>query len=302
MHSREGIQESYLWKFVNYTWDAIGILDANGHMRFWNDGSVRLFHFLPGDVVGRHIKDFMVPKDLHEEIDLALGEIKATKQAKRNMRTARLTAEGKRIPVDITISPIVDKGQFQGYFGIMRAALPTSICDLKRFRNFGDASGSPVVGPYVFVALPFSTSVVPEEVWSLAIEGAADANDIKAYRVDQGVKPVRLAEDIFNSILNADLVIADLTGANPNVFYELGLAHALDKTVIQLVGDEGKIPFDVAGIRTIKYDLAHLGELKRNLTVALREALAAEKRASDVADSGNYPNSRQVAAPQASSR
>jgi nucleoside 2-deoxyribosyltransferase len=158
------------------------------------------------------------------------------------------------------------------------------------------------VGPYVFVALPFSTSVVPEEVWSLAIEGAADANDIKAYRVDQGVKPVRLAEDIFNSILNADLVIADLTGANPNVFYELGLAHALDKTVIQLVGDEGKIPFDVAGIRTIKYDLAHLGELKRNLTVALREALAAEKRASDVADSGNYPNSRQVAAPQASSR
>jgi hypothetical protein len=50
------------------------------------------------------------------------------------------------------------------------------------------------------------------------------------------------------------LVIADLTGSNPNVFYELAIRHMLRKPYVQISAKEERIPFDVAGIRTIEID------------------------------------------------
>ncbi|KYK33270.1 MAG: hypothetical protein AYK19_14080 [Theionarchaea archaeon DG-70-1] len=51
-----------------------------------------------------------------------------------------------------------------------------------------------------------------------------------------------------------DLVIADLTEKNPNVFYELAIRHAVRKPVVQIIKHDEKIPFDVVTQRTIHYD------------------------------------------------
>lgn len=61
--------------------------------------------------------------------------------------------------------------------------------------------------------------------------------------------------DIITGLAKADVVIADLTGLNANVFYELGLAHAMNKKVIIITQDIGELPFDIKAYRAYEYSL-----------------------------------------------
>ena len=64
-----------------------------------------------------------------------------------------------------------------------------------------------------------------------------------------------ILKDIVVGINNADVLIADLTNSNANVFYELGLAHAMNKSVIIITQDIGELPFDIKSYRAIEYSL-----------------------------------------------
>ena len=66
--------------------------------------------------------------------------------------------------------------------------------------------------------------------------------------------PGRIINDVYALITRSKVVVADLTGRNPNVFYELGLAHDQGKPVIQLSQEIEDAPFDVLGLRTICYE------------------------------------------------
>lgn len=80
-----------------------------------------------------------------------------------------------------------------------------------------------------------------------------------------GMRPVRADADIFGTgkiidqiwsgINAARVLVAELTTRNPNVFYELGLAHALEKPVVLVSSNEADIPFDLKHIRVIYYDM-----------------------------------------------
>jgi len=80
-----------------------------------------------------------------------------------------------------------------------------------------------------------------------------------------GMKPVRADDDIFatgkimdqvwGGINSAKVLVAELTARNPNVFYELGLAHALQKPVVLISSNENDVPFDVRHVRVIYYDV-----------------------------------------------
>lgn len=80
-----------------------------------------------------------------------------------------------------------------------------------------------------------------------------------------GLKPIRADDDIFSigkivdqiwlGIQAAKVLVAELTGRNPNVFYELGLAHALQKPVVLISSNENDVPFDVQHIRVIYYNV-----------------------------------------------
>lgn len=70
-------------------------------------------------------------------------------------------------------------------------------------------------------------------------------------RADQISKSGLITTQIINQIIECPLVIADLTGANPNVFYELAIRHATGKPYIQLIEQGHRLPFDIGGVRTI---------------------------------------------------
>jgi len=74
-------------------------------------------------------------------------------------------------------------------------------------------------------------------------------------RGDQIAAPGVITNQVIEHILNDDLVIADLTGHNANVFYELAIRHASRKPVVQIININEDIPFDVSPNRTIKFDL-----------------------------------------------
>lgn len=71
-----------------------------------------------------------------------------------------------------------------------------------------------------------------------------------------------ITDTVLQYLDEADLVIADLSGHNPNAFFELGYRSALKKPVIQMKQFTDKIPFDVAFVRTIDYDLHDLDKAK----------------------------------------
>lgn len=69
-----------------------------------------------------------------------------------------------------------------------------------------------------------------------------------------------ITQSIIENILQADLAIVDLTGRNPNVFYELAIRHSHGLPAIQITRDDvSSIPFDIHNVRTIQYDLSASG-------------------------------------------
>lgn len=97
--------------------------------------------------------------------------------------------------------------------------------------------------------------------------------DVK--RADQISTPGRITNQIAEELADADLVIADLTGLNTNVMYEVGVRHGLGLPIVQLAQEGTSLPFDVLDIRTIFFalDLDHVEEAKSNLLKQARDAL-----------------------------
>jgi len=93
--------------------------------------------------------------------------------------------------------------------------------------------------------------------------------------------PNSLCHYIYRQIDIADFIIADLSGRNANVFYELGYAHAKEKICILLTKDASDIPFDLKHKRHIVYgdSITYLNdELEKNIEWAKREARAKEEK------------------------
>lgn len=82
-------------------------------------------------------------------------------------------------------------------------------------------------------------------------------------RADDISIPGSITAQIIQLTIESPLVIADLSGRNPNVLYELGIRHAARKPVIQLASDSNDLPFDIASVRTIIVDLQNIDSVAR---------------------------------------
>jgi hypothetical protein len=80
------------------------------------------------------------------------------------------------------------------------------------------------------------------------------AAGLEPKRADDLYRPSTIINDIWAYTQTAKLILADLTGKNPNVFYELGLAHALAKPAILITESINDVPFDLRSLRVIVYD------------------------------------------------
>jgi hypothetical protein len=104
------------------------------------------------------------------------------------------------------------------------------------------------------------------------ISPVADECGYDAIRADKISEAGMITTQVINHILNDAMVVADLTGHNANVFYELAVRHAIRKPYVQMIQKGESIPFDVAGMRTIDVDHTDLDsvagakeELKRQM-------------------------------------
>lgn len=102
----------------------------------------------------------------------------------------------------------------------------------------------------VFVLMPFSEPW-SDRVWE-KLEEIIQSKSLRAERADNRYGFI-ITEDIWTGIMEARLIICDTTGWNPNVFYELGIAHTLGKPVILLTQPTHHLPFDTQGLRHLIY-------------------------------------------------
>jgi predicted transcriptional regulator len=103
----------------------------------------------------------------------------------------------------------------------------------------------------VSVMMPFSQEF--DLVYD-TIKMACRSIGMEYQRVDEIWINSAIIQDIFDLIFTSTIVIADLSGKNPNVFYEMGIAHALGKNVIPIVLNNEGMSFDVKHHRTLKYE------------------------------------------------
>lgn len=96
------------------------------------------------------------------------------------------------------------------------------------------------------------------QIFEEVVAPACAAFGLDPIRADMISKTGEIPEQIFRQLRDCPVVIADLTGANPNVMYELGLRHTTGRVTIQ-IGEKGRLPFDVAAIRTIMFKRTEAG-------------------------------------------
>lgn len=116
--------------------------------------------------------------------------------------------------------------------------------------------------PEVFVVSQFGDCY--DTLYNEVIKPVCEELNYTPIRGDEVASCTLILNDIITSIRNSTVIIADITPDNPNVFYEIGYAHALAKPTILLCekGIRNKLPFDVSGFRTIFYDNSIGGKKK----------------------------------------
>jgi len=123
--------------------------------------------------------------------------------------------------------------------------------------------------PFAFVFMPFDAEF--EDRYKFGIKEPAEALDVIAERVDEQIYSEGILERIYRQIDLADLIIADMTNQNPNVFYEVGYAHAKEKLCVLLTSKAEDIPFDLKHRRHVVYS-GSINILKERITEELKWA------------------------------
>jgi hypothetical protein len=96
------------------------------------------------------------------------------------------------------------------------------------------------------------------KVLNYIIKRSVEPLGYEVVRADEISEPGTINLQVLKRIVDSEIVIADLTGTNPNVMYELAIRHAIRKPVILLISNGEKIPFDIAAERAIFYDLGDI--------------------------------------------
>lgn len=170
----------------------------------------------------------------------------------------------------------VNNGEWELAPGVL-AFLKLADASLNTFPPKDWIFGGPISNPLnkpepktkCFLAMPYGPN------WFTSVRDAVeDAVKTAGYEFDIAAdisKPGNIMQQVWGSIRQAPVIIADLTGLNANVMYEVGVAHALGKQVILITQEPGAIPFDIRENRWYAYRLAELADLDKWLQASLAE-------------------------------
>ena len=125
----------------------------------------------------------------------------------------------------------------------------------------------------VFVLMPFKAEMVP--VYEDHIKPTCASLNLTVRRGDDFFTADSIMEDIWKAIANASLIVGDCTERNPNVFYEVGIAHTIGKPTILITQKTEDVPFDLRHLRYIPYQLTPRGmkEFEQKFQETVRNVL-----------------------------
>jgi hypothetical protein len=160
-----------------------------------------------------------------------------------------------------TITPIID---------LMPVTLKIPFDKAEKFQSFQKGIERIVVDEkYIFVAMSFQKDPLLEDTYTTIQRSIKNLRKgLKCERVDDIQEDFVISDKIFDCIRKAKMLIVDLTGNRPNVYYELGFARALGKSIILLCKEGDKPHFDVSNQNTIFYNNATT--LEKSLNIRLR--------------------------------
>lgn len=120
--------------------------------------------------------------------------------------------------------------------------------------------------PHIFVAMPFNDEM--EDVYVFGIQNPVQAAGFLCERIDMAVFTGDIVEQIKSRIQSSYVVIADLTGANANVYLEVGYSWGINKKTVLVCKNVEELKFDVKGQRCIIY--SNINDLNKKLTAELQ--------------------------------
>lgn len=106
----------------------------------------------------------------------------------------------------------------------------------------------------------------------------------RVQRADEFSDPGMITEQALTAAMEADLVIADLTGRNPNAFYELAVRHMVGKPTIHMIKKGEVIPFDIKDYRAIQYSIHHYSDLENAKSELAGQVEATEKHDHEISN------------------
>lgn len=104
----------------------------------------------------------------------------------------------------------------------------------------------------IFVVMSFDSKLRP--IYDSHILKVARSLQLTARRADDFFSTHHVMSDVWEAMNAARLVVADCTGRNPNVFYEIGMAHTLGRPVVLITQHSRDVPFDLQAVRYIEYE------------------------------------------------
>jgi hypothetical protein len=145
----------------------------------------------------------------------------------------------------------------------------------KKKNRFKDRNKRSSIGESCFVLMPFGLPF--DRYYQNIFEPAITSLGLNSIRADSLFRSSPIMVDIWRFVRESRVLLADLSGKNPNVFYELGLAHAIGKPVILVSTAIEDIPFDLRGLRVLIYDKDNENwgsDLKKRIQKSLKETIA----------------------------
>ena len=125
----------------------------------------------------------------------------------------------------------------------------------------------------LFVLMPFQPEL--RAVYDDHIKGVASRIQLTVARADDFFTTHAVTDDIWAAILDSRVIIADCTGRNPNVFYEIGIADTVGKPVVLIAQNADDVPFDLRHRRYLEYQFTPRGmiEFEERLEKSIRATL-----------------------------
>lgn len=167
------------------------------------------------------------------------------------------------------VERLFDSGKLLLEFPDKDLSINSKIPNYTFFENFGiDMSNIKVVEKTAFCLMPFHKKF--DKIYA-PIKGACNQVGYTCFRSDEPFNPGNVLRQILQMMITSEIIIAVLDGKNPNVFYEIGIAHSLGKTVI-LVGNTQTpedVSFDLKSERLLLYNDPK--DLQNKLATSLKQ-------------------------------